>query len=91
MGGPCSPPASACCVRVSVVSKQINQLLDWNANPQLAVLPTVSADDHRVGMRNLAAAVTIITARDGDSHLGLTATAVCSVTAEPPRLVVFVN
>lgn len=73
------------------MSKQINQLLDWSANPQLAGLPTVSADDHRVGMRNLAAAVTIITARDGDSHLGLTATAVCSVTAEPPRLVVFVN
>ena len=73
------------------MSKQINQLLDWSANPQLAGLPTVSADDHRVGMRNLAAAVTIITARDGDTHLGLTATAVCSVTAEPPRLVVFVN
>ncbi|MOA14092.1 4-hydroxyphenylacetate 3-monooxygenase reductase component [compost metagenome] len=73
------------------MTKDINQLLDWIPNADLAALPVVSADDHRVGMRNLAAAVTIITARDGDTHLGLTATAVCSVTAEPPRLVVFVN
>lgn len=73
------------------MSQPINQLLDWIPNADLAGLPLVSGDDHRVGMRNLAAAVTIITARQGDTHLGLTATAVCSVTAEPPRLVVFVN
>lgn len=73
------------------MTKHINQRLDWTANAELATLPVVSADDLRGGMRNFAAAVTIITARDGETHLGLTATAVCSVTAAPPRLVVFVN
>lgn len=73
------------------MNKEINQLLDWVPNTELAGLPLVSADDHRYGMRNLAAAVTLITTRDADVRLGLTATAVCSVTVDPPRLVVFVN
>ena len=73
------------------MSQEINQLLDWKPNPKLAAMPTVSAEDHRYGMRHFAVGVTIITARDGDAKAGLTATAVCSVTADPPRLVVFVN
>lgn len=73
------------------MSQEINQLLDWKPNAKLAALPTVSAEDHRYGMRHFAVGVTIITARDGDAKAGLTATAVCSVTADPPRLVVFVN
>lgn len=73
------------------MNQKINQLLDWAPNAELAGLPLVSADDHRYGMRNLAAAVTLITTRDADVRLGLTATAVCSVTVDPPRLVVFVN
>lgn len=70
---------------------EINQLLDWVPNERLAALPTVSAEDHRYGMRHFAVGVTIITARLGEARAGLTATAVCSVTADPPRLVVFVN
>lgn len=54
-------------------------------------LPTVSADHQRNGMRHLAAAVTVVTAKDGDMRVGLTATAVSSVTIEPPRMVVMVN
>lgn len=73
------------------MTPEINQRLDWQPNPRLAQLPTVSADDHRYGMRHFAVGVTIITARDGEQRAGLTATAVCSVTADPPRLVVFVN
>ena len=73
------------------MSANINQRLDWQPNARLAALPTVSADDHRYGMRHFAVGVTIITARDGEQRAGLTATAVCSVTADPPRLVVFVN
>ncbi len=73
------------------MSQQINQKLDWQPNPELAALPTITADDHRYGMRHFAVGVSIITARDGDRCAGLTATAVCSVTADPPRLVVFVN
>lgn len=73
------------------MSKDINQLLDWQPNEKLAAMPTVSSDDHRYGMRHFAVGVTIITAADGSERAGLTATAVCSVTADPPRLVVFVN
>lgn len=77
------------------LDQEINQRLDWQPNPKLAALPTVSAEDHRYGMRHFAVGVTIITGRDevgGEvRRAGLTATAVCSVTADPPRLVVFVN
>lgn len=73
------------------MSPEINQRLDWHPNPRLTVLPTVSAESHRYGMRHFAVGVTIITAANADARAGLTATAVCSVTAEPPRLVVFVN
>ncbi|GAB3440623.1 flavin reductase family protein [Insolitispirillum peregrinum] len=73
------------------MNSQINQLLEWSPNDRLASLPTVSAQDHKYGMRHFAVGVSIITTRDGDQRTGLTATAVCSVTAEPPRLVVFVN
>lgn len=73
------------------MTKDINQLLDWQPNEKLAAMPTVSSDDHRYGMRHFAVGVTIITAADDSERAGLTATAVCSVTADPPRLVVFVN
>jgi len=73
------------------MNNKINQLLDWTPNARLAALSTVSADEHRYGMRHFAVGVTIITGRDGETRAGLTATAVCSVTANPPRLVVFVN
>lgn len=73
------------------MTKEINQLLDWTPNAKLAAMPTVTSDDHRYGMRHFAVGVSIITAKDGATRAGLTATAVCSVTADPPRLVVFVN
>lgn len=63
----------------------------WAPNTDLAALPLATADDHRRGMRQLAASVSIVTARVAERRAGLTATAVCSVTADPPRLVVFVN
>ncbi|MDX3904640.1 MAG: flavin reductase family protein [Pigmentiphaga sp.] len=42
-------------------------------------------------MRRLAAGVTIITAGHEGERMGLTATAVCSLTATPPRLLACVN
>ena len=73
------------------MSQDINQLLDWTPNARLAAMPPVTSEEHRYGMRHFAVGVTIITARSGETCAGLTATAVCSVTADPPRLVVFVN
>ena len=43
------------------------------------------------GMRQLTAGVTIVTTAIGNEHRGLTATAVCSLSAEPPTLLACVN
>lgn len=45
----------------------------------------------RQGMRALAGAVTVLTTGSGAARLGLTATAVCSLSGEPPRLIACVN
>jgi len=56
-----------------------------------AALPPVSPADFKRGMRSLAAGVTIITTTLDGVRAGLTATAVCSVSAEPPQLLVCIN
>ncbi|TPN85671.1 flavin reductase [Mesorhizobium sp. CU2] len=51
----------------------------------------VSVEHFRKGMRRLTGAVNIVTtAHEGGLH-GLTATAVCSLSGEPPRLLACVN
>ena len=45
----------------------------------------------RAAMARFPGAVTIVTARAGDERRGITATAVCSVTADPPSLLVCLN
>ena len=42
-------------------------------------------------MRLLTGAVTVITAGEGEAAAGLTATAVCSFSADPPRMLVCLN
>ena len=42
-------------------------------------------------MRHLSGAVSIITTQNDGAPAGMTATAVCSLTAEPPKLLVCVN
>ena len=51
----------------------------------------VSAENFRQGMRRLGGAVNIVTAANGEEWAGLTATAVTSLSAEPPRLLACVN
>ena len=58
--------------------------------PGASPLPVPTAD-FIAGMRRLAAGVTIVTARLDEVRAGLTATAVCSLTAEPPRLLACVH
>lgn len=48
-------------------------------------------DDYRQAMRRLATTVAIVTSGSGDRYAGMAATAVMSVTADPPTLVVAVN
>ena len=52
---------------------------------------SIDATAFKKGMRHLAASVTLITTRHQEVRGGLTATAVCSVSAEPPQLLVCVN
>lgn len=48
-------------------------------------------EEFKQGMRRLAGAVTIVTAGSGNAASGLTATAICSLTAQPPRLLACLN
>jgi flavin reductase (DIM6/NTAB) family NADH-FMN oxidoreductase RutF len=52
---------------------------------------SVDAAAFKKGMRHLAASVTLITTRHQELRGGLTATAVCSVSAVPPQLLICVN
>jgi flavin reductase (DIM6/NTAB) family NADH-FMN oxidoreductase RutF len=51
----------------------------------------VSADDFKRGMRRLAAAVSVITTATENQRGGMTATAVTSLTADPPQIGVVIN
>jgi flavin reductase (DIM6/NTAB) family NADH-FMN oxidoreductase RutF len=51
----------------------------------------VNAEQYKLGMRSLAHAVSIITAAHGAHRYGMTATAVCSATTEPPTVLVCLN
>jgi flavin reductase (DIM6/NTAB) family NADH-FMN oxidoreductase RutF len=51
----------------------------------------VNPNDFRHGMRHLAAAVNIVSTRNSGMPWGLLATAVCSVSDDPPTLLVCVN
>lgn len=52
---------------------------------------SIDATAFKQGMRHLAASVTLITSRHSALRCGLTATAVCSVSAEPPQILACVN
>ncbi|BCM81669.1 flavin reductase [Methylobacterium indicum] len=52
---------------------------------------SLSPTEFRSGMRQLAAAVNVITTRHDGARAGMTATAVMSLTAEPPQIAVAVN
>ncbi|MEX3967848.1 flavin reductase family protein [Paraburkholderia sp. EG286B] len=55
------------------------------------VVKRIDSSLFRAGMRRLAGACTVIASRGESGRAGLTATAVCSVSAEPARLLVCVN
>lgn len=52
---------------------------------------TVSVDQFRGGMRRLGGAVNIVTSAHNGGFAGLTATAVTSLSAEPPRILACIN
>jgi flavin reductase (DIM6/NTAB) family NADH-FMN oxidoreductase RutF len=62
---------------------------DFQLGDQL--LKQVDAAQFKLGMRQLTAGVTIVTTAIGKERRGLTATAVCSLSAEPPTLLACVS
>jgi flavin reductase (DIM6/NTAB) family NADH-FMN oxidoreductase RutF len=52
---------------------------------------SVDVELFKQGMRQLVGAVTLITTQDATQRRGMTATAVCSLSAEPPSLLVCIN
>lgn len=57
----------------------------------VATRHSVEPADFRRGMRSLAGAVCLIATGAKGERVGLTATAVCSITADPPRILVCIN
>jgi flavin reductase len=51
----------------------------------------VDPEQFKIGMRALAGAVNIITSINSGHRYGMTATAVCSATADPPTVLVCIN
>jgi flavin reductase (DIM6/NTAB) family NADH-FMN oxidoreductase RutF len=76
------------------VNREANRFLEY-PDPMLATdaAPSLLAtpEDFKRGMRQLAAGVNVITVAVAGIRDGLTATAVCSISAEPPHLLVCVN
>ncbi len=54
-------------------------------------MTAISSDSFKAAMRRLASSVSIVTTQHAGSPAGLVATAVCSVSAEPPMLLVCIN
>jgi flavin reductase (DIM6/NTAB) family NADH-FMN oxidoreductase RutF len=52
---------------------------------------SVAEGEFREAMRRLAATVNVVTIRTGDGVMGMTATAVSSLSSDPPSLLVCVN
>src|ERR671923_815483 len=57
----------------------------------MADVKPVDGAQFKAGMRALAGAVNIITANNAGHRYGMTATAVCSATADPPTVLVCIN
>jgi flavin reductase len=60
-------------------------------DPAIDLPPAVMKQDYRDAMARLAAAVNVITTDGPAGRAGFTATAVCSVTDDPPTLLVCLN
>jgi len=57
----------------------------------MTMMEHLEADAFKAVMRKLAATVTVVTVQGAGGRTGLTATAVCSVSAEPPQLLCCIN
>jgi flavin reductase (DIM6/NTAB) family NADH-FMN oxidoreductase RutF len=58
---------------------------------EAAALDSVSPDRFKAAMRHVASTVSVVTSGRDEAINGMTATAVCSVSTEPPSLLIVVN
>lgn len=58
---------------------------------EIETLASVSPADFKTAMRRFASTVNVVTSGSGSVLNGMTATAVCSVSAEPPSILIVVN
>ena len=78
-------------IGASMAERYVADSTSMTSLPQDEILPA-AADLFKAGMRRLTGGVAIVTARGDDgSWLGMTVTSVCSLTAEPPMLLVCAN
>ncbi len=54
-------------------------------------VPAVQVETYKTAMRGVVSPVAVITTSDGAERSGLTATAICSATTEPPSVLVCIN
>jgi flavin reductase (DIM6/NTAB) family NADH-FMN oxidoreductase RutF len=83
---------------ISNVYKQVNKFSSSphiseveDMNSMVDIDENVDGQQFSAGMRRLAGSCSVIATRLGDKRAGLTATAVCSVSADPAQLLVCVN
>jgi flavin reductase (DIM6/NTAB) family NADH-FMN oxidoreductase RutF len=70
---------------------QMAAMLKTVPTSEPAPAPTEPRDEFRAAMRELAGAVSVISAGQGERRAGFVATSVSSLSAEPPTLIVCVN
>jgi len=58
---------------------------------EIVSLSSVEPEQFKATMRRIASTVTVVTSKSGPAMNGMTATAVCSVSATPPCILVVVN
>jgi len=58
---------------------------------EITSLPSVDPAEFKAAMRRIASTVTVVTSTSGSAMNGMTATAVCSVSATPPCVLVVIN
>lgn len=88
---PTSTPPHAAWVPQAAPGGAAAAAASHGAGPSAYLSAEMAQDAFRQAMRRLAGAVHVVTTRVGDERGGLTATAVCSLTASPPRLLACIN
>lgn len=86
-----SPPHGKTSVRAMTPVGDAPSRRDRKSLPSQSACPSVDDAGFKIAMRQVAASVSVVTARSGATRNGLTVTAVCSVSVEPPTLLVCLN